>query len=194
MEDLSDAGVESPSSVEENLNFLKSRAQRLDQMLQDLVVYSKVGRSSHHTAVALDDALDHALRTATVPDEFVIERDFAASHLNTNADELAILFGVFLSNAVKHHQAPGGMVKFSSQAEKGGITLTISDDGPGIDEKFHEKIFEVMTTLKSRDEAEGSGMGLAIATKIVTHHGGTIQVTKTPATDGAEFSIFLPER
>jgi signal transduction histidine kinase len=50
--------------------------------------------------------------------------------------------------------------------------LFVADDGPGIPEPYRESVFEMFTTLKPRDEVEGSGMGLALVRKVVTGLGG----------------------
>jgi len=60
------------------------------------------------------------------------------------------------------------------------IEFRVEDDGPGIASAFHERIFRMFQTLKSRDELEGSGMGLAIVKKSVEGHGGTVRVESTP--------------
>jgi signal transduction histidine kinase len=63
----------------------------------------------------------------------------------------------------------------------------VEDDGPGIPAAFHARIFQMFQTLKSRDEVEGSGMGLAIVKKSVEGQGGTITVESTPPLRGTAF-------
>jgi signal transduction histidine kinase len=55
--------------------------------------------------------------------------------------------------------------------------FSVTDDGPGIDEAFHERIFLIFQTLQPRDQVEGSGMGLAIVKKAVDNQGGIISIT-----------------
>ena len=73
-----------------------------------------------------------------------------------------------------------------------GFFLTVSDDGPGIPPQFREAVFDPLRTLKPRDVCEGSGMGLAIARKIVTRLGGTISLAETEGTRGTTVSFTLP--
>ena len=68
----------------------------------------------------------------------------------------------------------------------------IVDDGPGIEAKYHDKIFDLFQTLKPRDEVEGSGMGLAIIKKAVNFHGGKIEISSQVG-QGSCFSIHWPK-
>ena len=73
------------------------------------------------------------------------------------------------------------------------IEFRVEDDGPGIPLAFHERVFQMFQTLKSRDEIEGSGMGLAIVKKSVEGHGGTIRIECAPAQRGTAF-VFTWEK
>jgi len=69
--------------------------------------------------------------------------------------------------------------------------LTVSDNGIGFDEKYLDRIFNVFQRLHSRNEYEGTGMGLAIAKKIVLYHRGEITAKSRPG-HGAAFIVTLP--
>ncbi|MCG9891991.1 MAG: ATP-binding protein [Thermosynechococcaceae cyanobacterium MS004] len=69
--------------------------------------------------------------------------------------------------------------------------ITVSDNGIGFDEKYLDRIFKVFQRLHGRNEYEGTGIGLAVCTKIVEHHGGTLTAKSTPGS-GATFMIHLP--
>ena len=82
-----------------------------------------------------------------------------------------------LSNAIKHHDRSEGQIDFLVEVEEDHIKLEVTDDGPGVPMARQEHVFEILTTLKPRDEVEGSGMGLAVARRIVHHYGGEISMT-----------------
>jgi signal transduction histidine kinase len=69
--------------------------------------------------------------------------------------------------------------------------LTVSDNGIGFEEKYLDRIFNVFQRLHTRNEYEGTGMGLAIARKIVVYHGGAITAKSAPG-QGATFIVTLP--
>ena len=66
------------------------------------------------------------------------------------------------------------------------------DNGPGIEAKNHKRIFKLFETLRSRDEVEGSGMGLSVVKKIVEHYGGTIKVDANMPR-GSRFIVSWPQ-
>jgi signal transduction histidine kinase len=69
----------------------------------------------------------------------------------------------------------------------GVAEFRVSDDGPGIDPRFHDRIFLIFQTLASRDDVEASGIGLAIVKKKVQRHGGQIRVESAPPARGTSF-------
>ncbi len=87
----------------------------------------------------------------------------------------------------RYPPAPGSR----SAAAREMVCLTVSDNGIGFDEKYTERIFQVFQRLHSRAEYEGTGMGLAIARKIVEHHRGQITAKSKPG-EGATFIVLLP--
>jgi signal transduction histidine kinase len=84
-----------------------------------------------------------------------------------------------ISNAIKHHDRPeNGHVWIEARALPHAVEFTVTDDGPGIPERFRERVFGMFQTLKPRDEVEGSGMGLAIVKKLIERQGGKIWLTE----------------
>jgi len=79
-----------------------------------------------------------------------------------------------------------------SATERGEfVEFVVRDDGPGIAPEFHERAFQLFQTLKPRDQAEGSGMGLALVKKIVESQGGTVGIDSAPG-GGAAFHFTWP--
>ena len=73
-----------------------------------------------------------------------------------------------------------------------GIEFTVADDGPGIDQAFHARIFQMFQTLKPRDHVEGSGMGLALVKKTLEVYGGRIDVESADQ-QGSTFRFIWPK-
>ena len=85
-------------------------------------------------------------------------------------------FRNLLSNAVKYHDQPDGRIVVSSRQNGSYYEFSVSDDGPGIPSRHRDKIFEMFQKLESREDVEGTGMGLALVKRIVEHHGGDIAI------------------
>ena len=112
--------------------------------------------------------------------------------LRTQRVLLELVFKNLIENAIKHHHRPEGQVEISCQEVDDFTEFSVSDDGPGIDPAFHERIFQIFQTLRPRDEVEGSGAGLAIVKKVVESRGGTITVVSAEG-EGATFRFTWPK-
>ncbi|WP_413699769.1 sensor histidine kinase [Psychromonas sp. KJ10-10] len=97
-----------------------------------------------------------------------------------------------LTNAIKHHDKESGHLKIGVFETQDFYTFSFADDGPGIREKHHEQIFKMFKTLKSRDEIEGSGIGLALIKKIVEYYSGAIKLESTEG-QGSTFYFTWPK-
>jgi light-regulated signal transduction histidine kinase (bacteriophytochrome) len=95
-----------------------------------------------------------------------------------------------LGNAIKY-AGRGARIHAEAVRRGGEWEVSVSDDGPGIDPRYHERIFVLLQRLHRNDEVEGTGIGLAICKKIVEGHGGRIWVDSAPG-EGARFTFALP--
>ncbi len=94
-----------------------------------------------------------------------------------------------ISNALQHHDRAEGRVRVSLRQRDDMAEIRVSDDGPGIEARFHEEIFVIFRTLKSRDETELSGLGLSMVKKQVAENGGRIWVESAPPARGTTFAF-----
>lgn len=188
-----DAGTLLPTPSLEHLAKLRGRIQRMDRLLDDLLLYSRVGRR---------DGAPEAVNTATLvkdivnllaPAGFTVTVADDLPTLMTPRAPLEIVLRNIIDNAFKHHQRPQeGNVQISALAQGDFVEFCIKDNGPGIDAKFHERIFGVFQTLQPRDQVEGSGMGLALVKKTVEHRGGQVRV-ESMLGQGATFWFTWPK-
>ncbi|WP_158585647.1 sensor histidine kinase [Pseudooceanicola sediminis] len=191
-EDLSGLPEPQKSMLAEHLEMLRVQARRSDRMLLDLRDYSRIGRLASPVGVhTLADILARCAETAPLPDGFVLHVSGTAT-LSGPLNELVMLFRALLSNCVKHHDATSGRIDIST-SQKGTMTrIIVADDGPGIPNRFRKDVFEMLRTLRSRDECEGSGIGLSLARKIVTALGGTIEVLDSGDSRGTAIALTVP--
>lgn len=175
-EDLRDAGVEVSGTVAQSIEMMNRHAARLDRMLIDLLAYSRIGRLQDMVRVDLDAALEEVLSGLKLPEGITVTRALECRHLMMGEQDAMLLLSALVGNAVKHHDTAQGRITVSTRHDAGMIRLTVCDDGPGIPHHLHTKALAAMTTLRPRDEVEGTGMGLAHVRKIAEVYGGTVSL------------------
>ncbi|MEQ9565209.1 MAG: ATP-binding protein, partial [Pseudomonadales bacterium] len=102
-----------------------------------------------------------------------------------------LVFRNIVMNSVKHHDKEQGAISVSSETADDEVIFTLSDDGPGIPAEYQEKVFRLFQTLKSRDELEGSGMGLALVKKTMEIHDGRVEIL-SDGKNGTSFILAWP--
>jgi PAS domain S-box-containing protein len=188
-----DGGEQLSPKVQAHLTRLHNRVRRMSNLLDDLLTFSRAGRIHHQpeqveTAALLRDIVE----TLSPPAGFTIEICEPLPVLHTERIPLEIVLRNLIGNAIKHHDRADGRVTISAQEAETWHEFAVTDDGPGIDPQFHERIFEMFETLQPRDKVEGSGMGLAIVRRIVESRGGVITLVSAPG-EGATFCFTWPK-
>ncbi|MBD2766542.1 CHASE3 domain-containing protein [Hymenobacter sp. BT664] len=174
------------------LDQMKGRLSRLEDLINGLLAYARVGRTAQPT-----ETVDVAQLLAEVA-ELVVPPDFSLAvgpnmpTLLTDRLGLQQVFTNLLSNAVKYHQRGAGNLAVTCQDEGSHYEFRVQDDGPGIAPEYHQKIFLLFQTLRDRHTAESTGIGLSIVQKIINEHQGTIRVESSPG-QGAGFIFTWPK-
>lgn len=180
----------------ENMEMLQSRVNRLNQILADLLAYSRVGKENEDlTTISMPKIVQTTSEMLDPNDRFKIVYSGTTSEIVTYATPLRQIMLNLVSNSIKHHDKDTGTIRISAKVVNHRLNVEVQDDGPGIEPQYHDRIFGLFQTLRSRDEVEGSGLGLAIIRKLVEHYGGTIRLTSNPAIErGAKFQFDMPEK
>jgi signal transduction histidine kinase len=179
------------------IGFAVDGAKRLQNLINDLLTFSRVGRSGNALIpVPLDMPLDAAITAlGTVIEETgaIIERPERLPEVAGEATLLAMLWQNLISNAVKFRAADRAPVVHIDVTEDpaGTWRFTVTDNGIGIAPEFAEKVFVIFQRLHVRDAYPGTGIGLALCKRIIEHHGGEITVD-TGYTCGTRLSFTLP--
>lgn len=175
-------------AVQENLDLLSNRTQRLNRLLDDLLNYSRAGRRVGQLRPTDSRVLvQDVVQLLDPPSHLEVELVGEFPTFTTHATPLEQTFRNLIGNAIKHHDGNGGRISVTSIDSGDHYLFSVADDGPGIPDEFADRIFEMFQTLKPRDQVEGSGMGLAIVNRIVTAQGGRVWVERGPDEKGAVF-------
>jgi signal transduction histidine kinase len=186
---------------EQYIEFAVDGAKRMQQLINDLLAFSRVGRSgSGFAPVDLEGALAQAERQLEL---MITEADAVVTHdpLPTVEGDHSLLVQLLqnlIGNGVKFKGDDPPRVHIGAARSAGDPDVwefSCRDNGIGIDEQYEDKIFVIFQRLHGRDAYGGTGIGLAMCKKIVEHHGGRLWLdTESRETPGAVFRWTLPER
>ena len=179
---------------EEFLAFAVDGAERMREMIGGLLEYSRVetcGDPFEPTDLnaLLDDVLVDLQLQIEGKDAEVTAEDLP--RVEGDAGQLRQVFQNLLSNALMYSGDEPPRVHVSAHRRRGKCVISVADDGIGINSGNQDRIFTVFDRLHSREEYDGTGIGLALCERIVERHGGEIWVDSEPG-EGATFSFTLP--
>jgi PAS domain S-box-containing protein len=181
----------------EFIDFIVGGARRMKQLLDDLLAYSRVGRTAGAPDVVpigevLDDVIDN-LQVLIEEKGALVERGRLPS-VRCTRTEVAQLLQNLIGNALKFQDGSHpAEVRVDAVDDGRAWTFSVRDNGIGIAPTYFDRIFVVFQRLHERDSYGGTGIGLAICKKIVEHHGGRIWVESEPGV-GTAFHFTLPHQ
>ena len=184
---------EMPQEVNANFGLLRGRILRMENLINGVLDYSRIGRTKIEKQTTDLKKMLHQIVDSIVPTEgFEI-------YIADNFPEIKIarilfqqIFSNLISNSVKYNDKPIGKIECLYESLPDFHQFTIKDNGPGIAEEYHEKVFKVFQTIEARDKKESTGIGLSIVQKIIEEAGGSIQI-ESEVGEGASFIFTIPK-
>jgi PAS domain S-box-containing protein len=177
------------------INYAVDGAKHLDSMIIDLLDYSRVGQKEiKYYEVDCKDVLKKTLlnlKSSIDENNAVITYD-GLPVITGNKNQMVELFQNLIGNSIKYRDIENPKIHISAKKKEDKFLFSVKDNGIGISKKDLERIFVIFQRLHTWDEYEGTGIGLAIAQKIVMQHGGKIWVESKPG-HGTVFYFIIPE-
>ncbi len=176
-----------------HLDRVQERIARMNRLIDDLLAYARSGgRDDTIEPTDVDDLLYEIAETVDLPAEMSVHIDSSAGIVALCPPAFAICVRNLVDNAIKHNSTRPGMVRVAARIEGDSVICSVTDDGPGIDEKNHSRIFEPFLRLNAdTSDNHGSGIGLAVIRRTLEAHGATIVFESTLGT-GSTFEITWP--
>jgi signal transduction histidine kinase len=177
----------------DELNLILAKADKMNELLDGMLQYCRLERTINYCPrVDANEVVKDVISEMSAPEtiEITIENNLPIIECEPKHTEL--LFGHLIRNAIKFMDKPKGTIKIRCLDKKDFWQFSVSDNGPGIEQKYFPKIFKLFQTLKPRDEIAGAGVGLSIAKKIVELYNGAIWVESQKGT-GSTFSFAIPK-
>jgi signal transduction histidine kinase len=178
----------------EYIGFAVDGAQRMNDLVDGLLTYSRIDRSTNpFELVDMEEVFQivHTNLEVSIRDSGARLMHDDLPRVMGDRRQMIQLFQNLISNAVKFHDGSAPEVNVSALAVGNDWRISVRDNGIGISPEQSERIFQMFRRLHTRDEYPGNGMGLAISKKIVERHGGRIWVESEPG-KGANFLFTLP--
>jgi PAS domain S-box-containing protein len=188
-------GEKFDADAKEFMAYIVDGAARMQQLIQDLLAYSRVGtKDKDFKPVELAKPLRRAIANLKAA---IDESGAAVTHdplptLVADEVQLAQLFQNLVGNALKFRSASAPRIHVGVSERGGVFEFEVRDNGIGIEPQYFERIFMVFQRLHNKSEYPGTGIGLAICKKVVERHGGQMRVESKPG-EGSAFIFTLPK-
>jgi signal transduction histidine kinase len=177
----------------EHLNLLSGRVKRMDALINGILQYSRLGRAKEkQDEIDLDKTLPSIIETLAPPENIQITIEDELPEIVGNKTHMEQVFQNLIGNAIKFMDKPEGLITIGCRDEGSHWEFRITDNGPGIDEKYHERIFKIFQTLVPRDEHESTGIGLTLVKKTIDQYDGKVWV-ESEVGKGSSFLFSLPK-
>jgi len=167
-------------------------ASEMNTLIEDLLKYSRTGNAPRRTTLNLSAIVQFALMNLQpqIGEAGAQIKIGDLPELAVDESQFMQLFQQIIGNALKFRGAESPALEVTAQTEPDGYVISVRDNGPGIDPKYHESVFAPFKRLHGR-EVPGTGLGLPICRKIVGAHGGKIWV-ESDGRRGSTFKFTVP--
>ena len=178
------------------LGVISSETRRMGQLIDDLLAFSRLGRQPMASSTIDMAALAQAIfagQAAQAPERNLLLELKPMPTVRGDRAMISVVLDNLISNAIKFTASRHpGVVEIGGRREGGQTVYWVKDNGVGFDMSYAHKLFGVFQRLHSRGEFDGTGVGLALAQRVIHRHGGRIWADGI-VDGGAVFSFSLPD-
>jgi PAS domain S-box-containing protein len=171
------------TDADEFIGFAVDGAKRMQDLINDLLAYSRVGTRQLQVQPVDTGQLVNEVVTdlaAAIADSGATVVVDELPTVRGDPTQLRQLFQNLIANGIKFRGSRAPQVRIAADRQEGGWQFSVQDNGIGMEAQYLERIFVLFQRLHTRAEYPGTGMGLAICKKIVERHGGRIWVESEP--------------
>jgi PAS domain S-box-containing protein len=184
-----------PADAQEFVNFSIDGANKMSDLIRDILQYSKLEQDIAMTdGVALDSIVDKVLsglKDTIDKNHATIVRD-PLPVITCNQTMLTELFQNLIENGIKYNLSTEKVVTVKVEDKVSEWQISVNDNGIGFDQQYSEQIFKIFKRLHTDDEFQGTGIGLSICAKVVEKHGGKIWAISEKG-KGSTFYFTMPK-
>lgn len=188
-EDLKDKLDE---STREDFALLRQRVARMQNLITDILEYSKIGRQKvEKSKFETKKLIKEIINDLAAPENFKITIGNSFPKINAELVFISQIFSNLISNSIKYNDKAAAAIDITCYTEGEYLAFSFKDNGIGIDPQYHEKVFEVFQTIDFKDDIDSTGIGLSTVKKIADEIGAKIKL-ESQLGEGANFIVHLP--
>jgi light-regulated signal transduction histidine kinase (bacteriophytochrome) len=187
-----DAGDKLSEDSHRNLQLLKGRVLRMEKLIHGILAYAKAGKiKGDHKLIDSATFVHEVVEILSTNNAFHCAFSGEWPIFETDTIRLHQVLLNLISNAIKHNDKETTLIQINCLTHPTHCEISITDNGPGIEPEYHQKIFVLFQTLTTRDQFESTGIGLSIVKKIIEEQGGEIHV-RSKIGEGTTFTFTWP--
>ncbi len=172
-----DSAEELTSESKKNLELLRGRITRMENLIHGILAYSKAGKiKTEKTIVNISELINDILDSLNPPPSIKINLPKNLPCIEAEATKLQQVFGNLISNSIKYMDKPNGVINIGWIRLEEKYQFYVEDNGPGIESEYYDKVFMIFQTLSARDHIESTGIGLSIVKKLIEEQEGNIWI------------------
>ena len=182
------------SGAMELIGVVKQRLKKMEAMIEGILEYHKMGtEDSENLPVDLNTQLVSIVELLSPPKHIKIKIQKNLPIVMGNHIKYQQVFQNLISNAIKFNDKKEGVIEVKYRLEENQHIFSVIDNGPGIDEKYQDRIFNIFQTLHTSDFENSTGVGLSIVKRIVESYEGKIKLSSEVG-KGTEFYFTISDR
>ncbi|MCP4612293.1 MAG: GHKL domain-containing protein [Planctomycetes bacterium] len=175
------------------MDLLLKRVERMYNLIESALEYSRAGQTDgNRIQVNLNNFIPEIINMVIVPENITVTIENELPVIDCEELHIMQIFQNLLNNAIKYMDKPQGWIKIGCIEQEGFWKFSIADNGPGIEKKHFEKIFNIFQRFPSSSYFAGSGIGLTVVKKLVELYDGKIWV-ESEVGEGSSFVFTLPK-
>ena len=178
----------------EQLGLLQGRVKRMHNLIDGILQYSRAGQvREDRVTVNLSEMLPAVIDLLSPPAHIKVQVETPLPTVLAERTRIEQVFQNLLSNAIKYNDKPDGLVRVGGTDDGEHWRFYVADNGPGIEQKDVERIFQIFQTGKPRDQVDSTGVGLAVVKRSVEMYGGRVWV-ESRVGEGSTFFFTYPKQ
>ncbi len=188
-----DNSIELSEDACKKIEQLESRTQRMHNLIDGLLAYTRlIASSGKIETINLNELLQDVITLIDIPDNIKINIKRELPVIKCEKNRINQIFHHLIKNALKFMDKADGRIEINFTERPKYWEFSISDNGPGIEKKYHDKIFQMFQTLERWEIAGSAGIGLPVVKKAVETHGGQIWIESNVG-NGSVFYFTIPK-